>query len=293
MERYVLHVTKECNMNCTYCYEKDKTSKYTWEEVKQLIDNIVKFNKDKEFEIEYLGGEPLLAFDIIKKATQYLESIQSVKVKSYAVTTNGTILDDSIIQWLKNNKKIYWFASMDGTKWMNQLRVFKESGVNSYDIVLRNHKILEKEIGINRIGIHMVIHPYNVAYLTQGIKHLYDNGARNIGVGTIESTIIIDDEYCNRFIEELDVISKELCNGKFDGLNIDVLSYLKPQTDTRYYIKDEKGKVIGESYGRTENDITKANIYNSIATQSQIGNMIEVIREKVYYNHQINLKNRG
>ena len=34
METYVIHVTKECNMNCLYCYEKDKTSTYTWEEVK-------------------------------------------------------------------------------------------------------------------------------------------------------------------------------------------------------------------------------------------------------------------
>ncbi|WP_446897407.1 radical SAM protein [Clostridium sp. LBM24168] len=292
MERYVIHVTKECNMECKYCYEKDKTSKYTWKEVKELLDNIIKYNKDKEFEIEYLGGEPLLAFNIIKKATEYLESQRTVKIRSYAITTNGTVLNKEIIEWLRNNKKVYWFASMDGTKWMNQLRVFKKSGINSHDIVLKNYKILEKEIGNNRIGVHMVTHPYNIAYLSQGIKHLYENGVRNIGVGTVESTIIIDDEYCNRFVEELNNISMNICNGIYNDLNIDVLSYLKPKSDTRYYIKDETGKTIAESYGRTKNDITKTDVYNSIPTQSRVGNMIEDIREKVYYNHQINLKNR-
>lgn len=292
MERYVIHVTKECNMNCAYCYEQDKISKYTWEEVKVLIDNIIKYNKDKEFEIEYLGGEPLLAFEIIEKATEYLENQKSVKVRSYAITTNGTILNNEIIEWLKNNKKVYWSASIDGTKWMNQLRVFKDSGMNSHDVVLKNHEILEKEIGINRIGVHMVIHPYNVGYLSQGIRHLYRNGIRNIGVGTVESTIIIDDEYCDRFVKELNIISLGICGGLYTDLNIDVVSFLKPKTDTRYYIKDKKGKIIAESYGRTDNDITKTDVYNSIATQSQIGCMIEDIREKVYYNHKINLNNR-
>jgi sulfatase maturation enzyme AslB (radical SAM superfamily) len=187
MERYVIHVTKRCQCLCIYCYEQDKTSEYTWEEIKELIDNIIKYNKDKEFQIEYLGGEPLLAFDLIKQATAYLESFKEIKVNNYAITTNGTILTDEITEWLKQNPKVSWLASLDGTKFMNQLRIFKDSKINTYDIVIENCKKALKELGSNRIGIHMVTHPYNIAFLSKGIENLYNIGIRNIGVGTVES----------------------------------------------------------------------------------------------------------
>jgi len=95
METYVVHVTKQCNCRCVYCYEKDKYSTYTWEEVKELIDNIVKYNR--RFNIEFLGGEPLLAFDLIKKSVDYLESMNDIEVEQYVITTNGTILTDEMI----------------------------------------------------------------------------------------------------------------------------------------------------------------------------------------------------
>jgi hypothetical protein len=162
--------------------------------------------------------------------------------------------------------------------------------MNTYDDVIQNYTLLLNAIGINRIGIHMVTHPYNIAYLSKGIDHLYNLGVRSIGVGTVESTMTIDEGYCKRFIKELDIVSKKICNDNYSGLNVDLLNYIKPRSDTRYYIKDKTGKVIAESYGRTENDITKQSIYNSVATSSNMESTIQNIRETVYYNHQENLK---
>lgn len=47
LERYVIHTTKICNMNCTYCYEQDKTSTYTWDEIKGVLDGIVANSVEK------------------------------------------------------------------------------------------------------------------------------------------------------------------------------------------------------------------------------------------------------
>lgn len=276
------------------CYERDKTSTYTWDEIKELIDNIVEYNVEKEFDIEYLGGEPLLAFDLIKKATAYMKSLKNVKIRHYGITTNGTILNDEIVQFLKENEDVSWNASMDGNEFMNQLRVFKDTGINSHDVVMANHKRLAEEIGVNRISIHMVTHPYNIGYLSKGIDHLYINGVRNIGIGTIESTIIIGKEYTDRFIKELDIVSEKICSGEYPDLNIDVLNHLKPRSDVRHYIRDSVGKVIAETYGRSKSDITQQNEetnYNAVAVGSQIGTLIQDIREIVYMNHQ-NRKSR-
>lgn len=292
MERYVIHVTKKCNMECRYCYEQDKTSEYTWNEIKELLDNIIKYNK--EFDIEFLGGEPTLAFHHIKDTVNYLELNSKIKIYSYGITTNGTILNDDIINFLKSNNKVHWDISMDGTPFMNSLRIMKNTKMNSHDIVMENFNKLKNEIDINRIGFHIITHPYNIAFLYNGIKHLYDNGARRIGIGTVESTIKIGKEYCKRYIYELDKISKSIYNNEFKNLKIDVLDYMKPRSDTRNYIKDKTGKIIAESYGRKQNDITKNNSntgYLAYETKSKLNELIPDIREIVYLNHKKRMKN--
>jgi sulfatase maturation enzyme AslB (radical SAM superfamily) len=289
MEHYVIHTTKICNCDCLYCYEDDKTSEYTWDEVRILIDNIIKYNKDKEFTIEFLGGEPLLAFDIVKKCYDYLENVEEVNIPFYCITTNGTILNPSIIKFLCENKKIGFFASIDGHKFANQLRLLKSNRVNSYDIAMANLEHVQELIGTKRSGIHMVTHPYNIAFLYDSIEYLYNKGVRFIGIGTIEKTIQIDNNYCSRFISELKRVSDDIVRGKFIDLNIDILNSLKPKSDIRHYIKDQTGKVIAETYGRTNNDITNTTIYNSYPTSSNLSNIIYEIRSKVYNYHQNNI----
>ena len=135
LETYVLHVTKECNLSCVYCYEKDKTSVYTWEEIKKLLDDIVSFNK--HFNLEFLGGEPCLRIDLIEKTVYYLKSMKDVVVDSFMITTNGTVINQNLINLLKNNIDVNWTASIDGNEFMNFMRIDK-SGKNSYSKVVNN-----------------------------------------------------------------------------------------------------------------------------------------------------------
>ena len=285
METYVIHVTKQCNSSCLYCYEQDKISIYTWDEIKSVIDNICKYNKT--FKLEFLGGEPLLAFDHIKKTVEYLKTKEDITIDEFVITTNGTILNQEILDFLKENSNIRYAASMDGTKFMNQLRVLKD-GTNTHDIVIKNLKTIMKELGPHRVNVHIVTHPYNIALLSKGIDHLYNEGIRSIGVGTIESTIIIGKEYVDRFISEMDIVSKNICNGMYTGLKVNELENLKPKDDIRHYIKDDTGnKTIFESYGRSPGDITDKNEYKNIQeVSSPLGNLIYYMREKVYNNHQ-------
>lgn len=286
MERYVIYVTQRCNCDCNYCYLDEKEATYTWDEIKTLMDNIVKYNVENEFTVEFLGGEPLLAFDLIKKAYEYLESIKNINVYNYIITTNGTILTDEIIEFLKNNIKVSLFASIDGTPFMNQFRIFKDSRKNTYNIVMKNLKLLNEIIDAKRIGVHMVTHPYNVAFLSHGIDFLYKQGIKNFGIGTIEKRMDIDEEYCKRFISELDIISNSIINNEYPEIYVDVLFNLKPKTDKKHYVTDSSGKMIAESYGRSSYDVTKTNVYNSFQGSSIIGDTISLIRETVFLNHQ-------
>lgn len=292
METYVVHVTKLCNMNCYYCYEQDKTSTYTWEEVKEYVDKIIENRTDDVFHIEFLGGEPMMAWDIIKKAYEYIEIEYHdvVEVDSYGITNNGTILTDEQAEYLSNNKRLTYAISLDGHKWANQLRVMKD-GTNSYDIVIKNIEKC-KEYGID-FNVHMTTHPYNIAFLEEGIWHLYDRGVRRFGIGTVESTIDIDEHYGKSFVEKLNRVSKKIVKENIKDIHIDLFEYIKSKDDVRTYIHDENGKLIGESYGRSGSDISdRDDLYNIRKSSGDypIGELIYSIRKQVYLNHQKNLE---
>lgn len=290
MERYVIHVTKECNCDCLYCYEQDKTSTYTWKEVKELIDNIVKNRTSNEFGIEFLGGEPMLAWNLIKKSYEYLESLSDIEVSDYGITTNGTVMTEEVADYLSKNRKLHFAASIDGHPYSNQLRVFKESRKNTHDEVMENIELLRK-YGVEA-SIHITAHLYNVAFIESSIDHLYKNGIRNIAVGSIENTMQIDEEYCKRFVLELDKVSKKIIDGTYEGLHISQFEWLKPKDDVRSYIRDSSGKVIAETYGRSGNDITHSDEYNvnRCSDSTPISDMIYSIRKQVYDNHQERLR---
>lgn len=280
MERYVIHVTKKCNLNCLYCYEKDKTSEYTWEEIKSLIDNICNYNK--EFSIEFLGGEPMLRFDLIKQTIQYLKT-KEVFVNDYIITTNGTIINKELIDLMKENDNISFSVSIDGGYFANQLRITKDNK-NSFDLVMKNIKELQSH-GIIP-SVHMVSHPFNVGLIAKSIDLFYNNNIKYIGVGIIESTIDITEEYCKEWVKQMKYVSNKIKNGDYKDLYISELEWLKPLNDKRYYIKDGNGKIIAETYGRVENDITKSDIYNSIPTGSSRADSINSMRFEVYNYHQ-------
>lgn len=289
LERFVIHVTKECNADCVYCYERDKTSTYTWEEVKRNIDAIVETNK--EFGIEFLGGEPMMAFDLIKKSYFYLESIKEVKVTDYVITTNSTILSQDALDFLIENPKVIWAASIDGTRYANQLRKYKgksEKGAQkgTHEDSIRVLKKVISAIGSNRVSVHITTHPYNIYLLYRSIGFLYNLGVRLVGVGTVESTIPVGREYAEEFIKQMDLVSEEVLFGKWKDLVVDILDHVKPRTDIRTYIYDKSGKLIFENYGRVDNSALKNNQDFKVIETTSESSLIPDIREEAFLKHK-------
>jgi sulfatase maturation enzyme AslB (radical SAM superfamily) len=272
-------------MRCIYCYEKDKTSTYEWGDIKKLIDDIVRYNSD--FNLEFLGGEPCLRIDLIYQTVEYLNSMGDITVGNFAITTNGTIIDDTLIDILKKNRNVTWHASIDGNEFMNSLRLMK-SGKNSYSIVIENFKELKRALDSDRHGqlaCHIVTHPYNIGYFNDGITDLYKQGFRGFGIGTVESTIIIDEQYCKEFIRQHQILSDRIKAGELPGISIGLFDELKPKSDSRHYIRDYTGKVILETYGRAEGDIKNTEKYRTDPATSSLGDTIYNIRKAVYDYH--------
>jgi len=278
-DTYVIHVTKKCNMDCLYCYENDKVSEYSLEEIKKNIDFALSNLKSRSH-IEYLGGEPMLRFDYIKDTYAYIKEKYNSIIDGFTITTNGTILTDDVLNFLKANTDIRFAVSIDGTKFANQLRLIND--INSYDIVMNNLQILLKN-NIN-CNVHIVTHPLNIAYLYNSIIHLYEKGIKSIGIGTIEKTMNIDEFYKKTFMEQIIKVSKFVNSNK--DLQIDIFSYIKPKSDKRTYFKDKSGKTVFENYGRSDNYIDTVDLQKiECDSNDEISSMIFYLREFAFRYH--------
>lgn len=162
-----LQVTQNCNMKCRYCSysgdgildRKRNTNSMSVETAKKAIDFLYdKSNENEHVTIAFYGGEPLIKYNLIKEIVDYSNKKFIGKKITYAITTNGTIINDEIIELLSKNN-FNTTISLDGVKdTHNRNRRMLYDGRGSYDTIIGNlnyikNKALEyyKKIIINSV----------------------------------------------------------------------------------------------------------------------------------------------
>lgn len=163
----ILQITQNCNLRCEYCLysggyktRKHQNKRMNWITAKEAIDFLkAHSNEKKKVYIAFYGGEPLLEFELIRKCVHYAQSIMPGKEIEYSMTTNGTLLNKEVIEYLvKNNFKIT--VSIDGPKEVHdRSRHFADTDKGSFDVILENlryfrekHlKFYEKNVGFNSV----------------------------------------------------------------------------------------------------------------------------------------------
>lgn len=71
----MLLVTYKCNLHCTYCYEpKSLNFKMSLQKTKEIISEQLSLLGDDidTVEIQFMGGEPLLEFPLIKEISEWI-----------------------------------------------------------------------------------------------------------------------------------------------------------------------------------------------------------------------------
>ena len=122
----MLMVTHSCNLNCVYCYEKHKSgAEMSFEVAQNAIREEVEFIRNSKgrfskFQIDFMGGEPLLNYKLIKRVVEWLEECDFGIPYTCFASTNGTVLTEEMKGWLKEHKKLVRVGlSLDGLSEMN------------------------------------------------------------------------------------------------------------------------------------------------------------------------------
>ena len=143
--------TLACNCNCWYCYENHDNMPLMDENhlsaIKQFISR--KLNSSlNHFHLDFFGGEPLLGFDsIVKPIIEHLKYESKVFSKTYSIgfTTNGTLLDESRIQYLISggtNQPVRFQITLDGSRNAHNATRSTRDGRGTYDLIIQNIKSL-------------------------------------------------------------------------------------------------------------------------------------------------------
>jgi uncharacterized protein len=134
-----------CNCNCVYCYEgqkHDDSSRLTQKVASDIISFIIKsYPSNTRINLSFLGGEPLLCLDIIKFI--YFELKENFPYVGLSLTTNGLLLNEENIVFLKDILDEDIQISIDGTKDYHDKKRQLQDGTGTYDILINNIKILQ------------------------------------------------------------------------------------------------------------------------------------------------------
>lgn len=172
----MLLLTYNCNLRCSYCYEpKKRKHKMTFESAQKFILEQLSLAKDTydSFEIQFMGGEPLMEFALIQRIANWIwESKPYNKEYILFAQTNGTLLDKAMKEWFGIHKLQFILAlSMDGTMQMQNINRSHSYRLVDTDFFIRNWPTQ---------NVKMTISPNTIDTLSDGVKFLHKIGFKYI-----------------------------------------------------------------------------------------------------------------
>ena len=196
-------VTEQCQLRCTYCYEGHKKNTYMSLDVgKQAIDFLLNSTPENNpyinpsntpaIIIDFIGGEPLLAIDLIEELIKYFKQ-RTIELNHpwairhrFSICSNGIDYFNPKFQNLlkKYSNEISFSISIDGTKKLHDAcRIFPD-GRGSYDIAIQGVKHYMEHYNKN-LDSKMTLAPANLKYLYESFYNLVSIGYKQIYMNCI------------------------------------------------------------------------------------------------------------
>ena len=187
-QQYTIFLTTNCNLRCRYCFVHLNQKKMSPSTFKKIFEYIYSIDRDVKREICLLGGEPLLAFNLVRlipKLTVHWD-LKKEDIDFSCIPSNGQIMDDDIISFFSKHKALALkFTAHSFHPEMN-LRNFNlsNSQSNSFSKFLSNVKDYKYRSG-RYPRIVYVVTPLNVHRLYDFVKYFIKEGLHDIKLQTV------------------------------------------------------------------------------------------------------------
>ena len=172
--KYLISVwlTDGCNLKCKYCFQNRyrPITHMNDETVEQTIKFINAFERKEG--VAFFGGETLLRKKQLKRI------LAKTNAPKYFLTTNGTLLDDDILDWLELHN-VHINLSLDGMKdtqdfWRDE----------SYDRVVKNlPRLLDYQ---KKVGLQVLLLCVMESQLYRNVKHIKELGFNSVYINNLD-----------------------------------------------------------------------------------------------------------
>ncbi|MEI6807807.1 MAG: anaerobic sulfatase maturase [bacterium] len=133
-----------CNMACEYCFYNEKNAMFqdgeAWRMPDAVLDayirQVAEAMPGPEVQYAFQGGEPTLAgLDFFRRVVELAGKYAAGRRISYALQTNGLLLDDEWCEFLAENNFLVGI-SIDGPKWIHDRHRKDRKGGTHFEDVL-------------------------------------------------------------------------------------------------------------------------------------------------------------
>ena len=132
-------------------------------------------------EIGFIGGEPLIEFDLLKQIFSYVSSKYNDVEHIFYATTNGTLLNSEMKEWFSAHRNCFVLGlSLDGAKETHDVNRSGSFDSIDFDFFLKNWP---------EQGVKMTLSEYSLPRLAENIKFIHGLGFKHInGVNLAEGS---------------------------------------------------------------------------------------------------------
>jgi len=171
----VLHVTGACNLRCRYCYVGEKPSARMTPETARAAVDLAAGESDRHFTISFMGGEPLLEWDLVRGAVEHAERVAAERSlhASFRMTTNGLLFDDERLEWCRRHRVLF-ALSLDGDARSHDANRVNGSEKDSHADLMRRLESIQRHSLV--LIVIAVVTPKTAANLFDAMTYLFERG---------------------------------------------------------------------------------------------------------------------
>lgn len=175
-----LCLTHDCNLACVYCYAGEKRhAAMSWSTAEKALEFGFASAPEK-LQLGFFGGEPLMEWDLLRRATERAEALASERNIELlkTVTTNATLLTEERAVWMKEHD-FFLAVSIDGDQIAHDATRPLSNGDSSFATTLQGLEIARDHFPA--LDVVAVADPANIDQLEQSVRFL----AEDVGVQKI------------------------------------------------------------------------------------------------------------
>jgi uncharacterized protein len=174
-----LDLTVKCNLDCDYCFKEKSNEDMSLKTAQDAICWLIFASTDaRRIVVNFIGGEPLMRFGMIKKLVPFAKrrAFQHGKFIHFGITTNGTIMSKKIIDFWRE-WGIGFHTSIDGCPAVHDRHRHFPDGRPSSSLLEQN---IPRILALRpNTTARATVLPDTVKYLLESFEYLLNMGYKN------------------------------------------------------------------------------------------------------------------